>query len=54
MPGELWQRGAVDRARYTATFHWPKKLELVASGHRLGGGDSPDGRRWERRACFSA
>jgi Peptidase family M1 domain len=42
--------GAVDRARYAATFHWPKKLELVASGHRLGGGDGPDGRRWERRA----
>ncbi len=45
--------GAVDRARYAATFHWPKKLELVASGHRLGGGDGPDGRRWERRALDS-
>jgi hypothetical protein len=42
--------GSVDRASYTATFHWPKKLELVASGHRLDGGSSPDGRRWERRA----
>lgn len=42
--------GAIDRARYAATFHWPKKLELVASGHRLDGGSSPDGRRWERRA----
>jgi len=42
--------GAVDRAPYDVTFHWPKGLELVSSGHRMDGGESPDGTRWERRA----
>jgi hypothetical protein len=41
--------GAVDRAPYDVTFHWPKSLELVASGHREEGGEGPDGTRWERR-----
>lgn len=41
--------GAVDRAPYDVTFHWPKGLELVSSGHRMDGGTSPDGTRWERR-----
>jgi hypothetical protein len=41
--------GAVDRASYDVTFHWPKGLELVSSGHRMDGGESPDGSRWERR-----
>jgi hypothetical protein len=42
--------GAIDRAPYDVTFHWPKGLELVASGRRMDGGDSPDGSHWERRA----
>jgi hypothetical protein len=42
--------GSIDRAPYEVTFHWPKGLELVASGRRLDGGDSPDGSHWERRA----
>src|SRR5262249_2377299 len=41
--------GAADRAPYDVTFHWPKSLDLVASGHREEGGESPDGTRWERR-----
>ncbi|PYQ55810.1 MAG: hypothetical protein DMF53_27295 [Acidobacteria bacterium] len=41
--------GSVDRAPYDVTFHWPKGLELVASGRRADGGESPDGTRWERR-----
>jgi hypothetical protein len=41
--------GAVDRAPYDVTFHWPEGLELVASGHRADGGTSADGTRWERR-----
>jgi hypothetical protein len=41
--------GSLDRASYDVTFHWPKSLELVASGHREEGGESPDGTRWERR-----
>jgi hypothetical protein len=41
--------GAVDRAPYDVTFHWPKGLELVSSGHRMDGGESADGTRWERR-----
>ena len=42
--------GAVDRAPYDVTFHWPKGLELVSSGRRLDGGESPGGGHWERRA----
>jgi hypothetical protein len=41
--------GAVDRAAFDVTFRWPKGLELVASGRRMDGGESPDGSRWERR-----
>ena len=41
--------GSIDRAPYDVTFHWPKGLELVSSGHRMDGGESPDGTRWERR-----
>ena len=40
--------GEIDRAAYDVTFHWPKGFELVASGHRTDGGESPGG-RWERR-----
>jgi hypothetical protein len=41
--------GTLDRAVYEATFHWPKGLELVASGKRVEGGEGPGGERWERR-----
>jgi hypothetical protein len=41
--------GAVDRAPYDVTFHWPKSLELVSSGRRVDGGTSADGTRWEHR-----
>ncbi len=41
--------GAIDRAPYDVTFHWPKSLELVASGHRVGGGEGADSTLWERR-----
>lgn len=41
--------GALDRAPYDVTFRWPKSLDLVSSGHREEGGESPDGTRWERR-----
>jgi hypothetical protein len=41
--------GAIDRASYDVTFHWPKGLELIASGRRMDGGESPDGSRWEHR-----
>ncbi len=41
--------GAIDRASYDVTFHWPKGLELIASGKRMDGGESPDGSRWEHR-----
>ncbi len=41
--------GTVDRATYEVTFRWPKGLDLLASGKRVDGGESPDGTRWERR-----
>jgi tetratricopeptide (TPR) repeat protein len=41
--------GLVDRATYDVTFHWPKEFDLVASGHRMEGGQEADGTRWERR-----
>ncbi len=41
--------GEVDRATYDVIFRYPRHLDLVAGGHRVGGGrDGPD-RRWERR-----
>ncbi|MFL6193621.1 MAG: M1 family aminopeptidase [Thermoanaerobaculia bacterium] len=40
--------GTIDRAAYDVTFHWPKGLELVASGRRAEGGEA-GGERWERR-----
>jgi aminopeptidase N len=42
--------GEIDRARYTATFHWPRSYTLLASGHRLAGGDASGGQQWEKRA----
>ena len=41
--------GAVDRATYEVTLDWPKRLEVVAAGERVDGGERPDGTRWECR-----
>lgn len=41
--------GTFDRAAYDVTFGWPKKLDLLAAGRRVDGGERPDGSRWERR-----
>ncbi|HKI03482.1 MAG TPA: M1 family aminopeptidase [Thermoanaerobaculia bacterium] len=41
--------GAIDRATYDVTFHWPKGFDLVSSGRRADGGEDSGGRRWERR-----
>src|SRR5215210_7837432 len=41
--------GTTDRATYDATFRWPKKLGLLASGRKVEGGEQGD-LRWERRA----
>lgn len=41
--------GSVDRAPYEATFRWPRKLDLVACGRRVDGGEQGDV-KWERRA----
>jgi hypothetical protein len=35
-------------ALYDVTLHWPRKLDLMASGRRTEGGEK-DGRKWERR-----
>lgn len=46
----LWSphTGRVDRASYDVTVRWPRKLEMVAGGRRVEGGE--DGNlRWERR-----
>lgn len=40
--------GSVDRAPYEVTFRWPRKLDLVACGRRVDGGEE-GGNRWERR-----
>ncbi len=39
--------GLIDRATYEATFHWPRRFDLLASGHRLEGGESGD-LKWAR------
>ena len=41
--------GEMDRARYDVTFHWPRALELFASGHHVDGGVDESGMRWEHR-----
>jgi hypothetical protein len=41
--------GTTDRATYDATFHWPRKLGLLASGRKVEGGEQGE-QRWERRA----
>lgn len=41
--------GALDRATFDVTFHWPKSLDLVSSGIRADGGEGADGTHWERR-----
>lgn len=47
----LWHphAGTVDRAPYEVTFHWPKRLDLVAGGKRVDGGEEANGMLWERR-----
>jgi hypothetical protein len=40
--------GSIDRAPYDVTYRWPKGLDLVAAGKRMGGGEAA-GLRWERR-----
>jgi hypothetical protein len=42
--------GESDWARYDVTFHWPKKLDLLAGGSRLDGGEKADGTKWEHRS----
>jgi hypothetical protein len=42
------QAGDLDRARFDATFHWPRRLQLMAPGVRAEGGEK-DGQSWERR-----
>ncbi len=39
--------GSLDLATYEATFRWPAKLDLVAGGERVEGGDA-EGRRFSR------
>lgn len=41
--------GTEDRARYDVTFRWPKRLDLVAAGRKVEGGEGKDGTLWERR-----
>ncbi len=40
--------GEVDRATYDATFHWPRRFDLLAPGSRVEGGETGD-LKWERR-----
>ena len=40
--------GTVDRARYDVTFRWPRKMDLLAGGRRVDGGEQGN-LRWERR-----
>jgi hypothetical protein len=40
--------GSRDRALYDVTFHWPHRLDLLACGRRVAGGEG-DGVTWERR-----
>lgn len=40
--------GLLDRATYEATFHWPRRFDLLASGRRVDGGEE-GGLKWERR-----
>jgi hypothetical protein len=46
----LWHPhvGEVDRATYDVELRWPKRLDLVAGGTRVGGGET-GAERWERR-----
>jgi hypothetical protein len=40
--------GVLDRATYEATFHWPRRFDLLAPGHRVEGGETGN-LKWERR-----
>jgi len=46
----LWHPhvGEIDRATYDVELRWPKRLDLVAGGVRVDGGES-GAERWERR-----
>lgn len=46
----LWHPhvGDVDRATYDVELRWPKRLDLVAGGVRVDGGET-GGERWEKR-----
>ena len=46
----LWHPhvGEVDRATYDVELRWPKRLDVLAGGVRVDGGES-GGERWERR-----
>ena len=46
--------GAIDRALYDVTLHWPDQLDLVAAGRLIDGGDEPGGMHWERRTTERA
>ncbi|UCF69292.1 MAG: hypothetical protein JSV80_08455, partial [Acidobacteriota bacterium] len=41
--------GLVDRATYTLTIRWPRRLDLLASGRVVASGSTEDYRRWQRR-----
>ncbi len=40
--------GQLDRATYEATFHWPRRFDLLAPGRRIDGGEA-QGAKWEHR-----
>ena len=41
--------GEVDRATYEVTFHWPRRLQLLAGGEPAGSGTEAGDQQWERR-----
>ncbi len=41
--------GQLDLATYDATFRWPKRLDLLASGAVVAEGEDRDGQRWQSR-----
>ncbi|MCH9649086.1 MAG: hypothetical protein K0U98_12680 [Deltaproteobacteria bacterium] len=41
--------GEFEMATYDVTFHWPQRLELLASGRQLESGVAPGGMKWQRR-----
>lgn len=45
--------GTFDHATYDCTYHWPKKLTLLAAGKQVAGGEDGD-LRWSRRTVDRA